>query len=177
MTDDVDGLAGLDFASVTPEEFAKIVKGLSGKEINEIAQDSELRARVLAEVFGRMGRQFKPEAAGTLKALIRWKITGSGVKTGAAAGDTGSDATGVTGSDAADETIYETDIAEGTCTVREGRSNAEPRVTLVLADAEFLKLVSGNANPVTMFMMRKLKVAGDVALAAGLTRYFDIPKA
>ncbi|MFH8485628.1 SCP2 sterol-binding domain-containing protein [Streptomyces longisporoflavus] len=148
-----EGVAGLDFASVTPEEFAKIVKGLSGKEITEIAQDAELRARVLQEVFGRMGRQFKPEAAGTLKALIRWKITGI------------------------DEAVYETDISEGTCVVREGRSDAEPRVTLVMADAEFLKLVSGNANPVTMFMMRKLKIAGDVALAAGLTRYFDIPKA
>ncbi|MFF1695969.1 SCP2 sterol-binding domain-containing protein [Streptomyces sp. NPDC058257] len=162
MTDGVggvggaEGVAGLDFASVTPEEFAKIVKGLSGKEITEIARDAELRARVLQEVFGRMGRQFRPEAAGTLKALIRWKITGV---------------------DEAADVVYETDISEGTCTVREGRSNAEPRVTLVLADAEFLKLVSGNANPVTMFMMRKLKVAGDVALAAGLTRYFDIPKA
>ncbi|MGW7076377.1 SCP2 sterol-binding domain-containing protein [Streptomyces sp. NPDC054866] len=156
MTDGIggaDGLAGLDFASVTPEEFAKIVKGLSGKEITEIAQDAELRARVLQEVFGRMGRQFKPEAAGTVKALIRWKITG------------------------VDEAVYETDISEGTCTVREGRSDAEPRVTLVMADAEFLKLVSGNASPVTMFMMRKIKIAGDVAFAAGLTRYFDIPKA
>ncbi|MGW7083807.1 SCP2 sterol-binding domain-containing protein [Streptomyces sp. NPDC054871] len=156
MTDGIggaDGLAGLDFASVTPEEFAKIVKGLSGKEITEIAQDAELRARVLQEVFGRMGRQFKPEAAGTVKALIRWKITG------------------------VDEAVYETDISEGTCTVRDGRSDAEPRVTLVMADAEFLKLVSGNASPVTMFMMRKIKIAGDVAFAAGLTRYFDIPKA
>ncbi|MWA11219.1 SCP2 sterol-binding domain-containing protein [Streptomyces sp. BA2] len=148
-----DGLAGLDFASVTPEEFAKIVKGFSGKEITEIAQNAELRARVLQEVFGRMGRQFKPESAGTVKALIRWKITG------------------------VDEAVYETDISEGTCTVREGRSDAEPRVTLVMADPEFLKLVSGNASPVTMFMMRKIKIAGDVAFAAGLTRYFDIPKA
>ncbi|MEU4996497.1 SCP2 sterol-binding domain-containing protein [Streptomyces sp. NPDC021622] len=148
-----EGIAGLDFASVTPEEFAKIVKGLSGKEITEIAQDGELRARVLAEVFARMERQFKPDAAGSLTALIRWKITG------------------------VDEVVYETEIAEGSCTVREGRSDAEPRVTLIMSDAEFLKLVSGNASPVTMFMMRKVKIAGDVALAAGLTRYFDIPKA
>ncbi|MEV8015093.1 SCP2 sterol-binding domain-containing protein [Streptomyces sp. NPDC086554] len=148
-----DGIAGLDFASVTPEEFAKIVKGLSGKEITEIAQDGELRARVLAEVFARMERQFKPDAAGSLKALIRWKITG------------------------VEEVVHETEIANGTCTVREGRSDAEPRVTLIMSDAEFLKLVSGNASPVTMFMMRKVKIAGDVALAAGLTRYFDIPKA
>ncbi|MGW7272966.1 SCP2 sterol-binding domain-containing protein [Streptomyces sp. NPDC054864] len=152
-----DGLAGLDFASVTPEEFAKIVKGLSGKEITAIAQDAELRARVLAEVFGRMGRQFKPEAAGSVEALIRWKITGV--------------------DETVDEAVYETEISGGTCTVREGRSDAEPRVTLVMADPEFLKLVSGNASPVTMFMMRKIKIAGDVAFAAGLTRYFDIPKA
>ncbi|MEV2251423.1 SCP2 sterol-binding domain-containing protein [Streptomyces sp. NPDC050147] len=156
MADGIGGpedVAGLDFASVTPDEFAKIVKGLSGKEITAIAQDAEVRARVLQEVFGRMGRQFKPEAAGAVEALIRWKITG------------------------VDEAVYETEISEGSCTVREGRSNAEPRVTLVMADAEFLKLVSGNASPVTMFMMRKLKIVGDVAFAAGLTRYFDIPKA
>ncbi|MDI3418553.1 SCP2 sterol-binding domain-containing protein [Streptomyces luteolus] len=150
----LDNLAELDFAGVSPEEFAEIVKGLSGKQINEIARDQPLRARVLAEVFGRMGRQFKPETAGSLEALIRWKVGG---------GDS--------------EAVYETRIADGTCTVTEGRSDAEPRVTLVLGDAEFLKLVSGNANPVTMFMTRKLRIAGDVALAAGLTRYFDIPKA
>ncbi|QKW06586.1 SCP2 sterol-binding domain-containing protein [Streptomyces sp. NA04227] len=153
MAEGIDALAGLDFASVTPEEFARIVKKLSTKEINELAQDAPLRNRVLEEVFGRMGRQFKPETAGSLKALIRWKITG------------------------VEEKVYETDIADGTCTVSEGRSEAEPRVTIILGDAEFLKLASGNASPVTMFMMRKLKLAGDVGFASGLTRYFDIPKA
>ncbi|MGW4227700.1 SCP2 sterol-binding domain-containing protein [Streptomyces sp. NPDC004980] len=147
-----DELAGLDFAAVSPEEFARIVKGLSAKQLTEFMR-GELRTRVLGEVFGRMRQQFRPEAAGQLKALIRWKITGE-----------------------SDE-VYETAIAAGACTVSAGRSGAEPRTTLVMGDADFLKLVSGNANPVTMFMMRKLKVAGDVGLASGLTRYFDIPKA
>ncbi|WP_030687688.1 SCP2 sterol-binding domain-containing protein [Streptomyces sp. NRRL B-1347] len=155
-TDKADGIAGLDFSSVTPEEFARIVKGLSGKEIDAIATDAPLRARVLREVFTRMERQFRPEAAGSLEALIRWQVTGSGD---------------------VEDAVYETDIAEGACAVREGRSAAKPRVTLVMGDAEFLKLVSGNANPVGLFMSRRLKVVGDVALAAGLTRYFDIPKA
>ncbi|KDQ70763.1 SCP2 sterol-binding domain-containing protein [Streptomyces halstedii] len=147
-----DELAGLDFAAVSPEEFARIVKGLSGRELAEVMR-GELRARVLGAVFGRMRQQFRPEAAGRLNALIRWKITGS------------------------EELVYETLVADGACAVTEGRSEAEPRTTLVMADADFLKLVSGNGNPVTMFMMRKLKVAGDVGLASGLTRYFDIPKA
>lgn len=145
-------LAELDFASVTPEEFAKIVKGLSTKQIGEIAH-GELRARVLGEVFGRMGRQFRPDAAGSVRALIRWKITGES------------------------EAVYETTLADGACTVSEGRSEAEPRLTLIMGDAEFLKLVSGNSNPVTMFLTRKLKAVGDLGLASGLNRYFDIPKA
>ncbi|MEU9203770.1 SCP2 sterol-binding domain-containing protein [Streptomyces sp. NPDC048332] len=147
-----DELTALDFAAVSPQEFARIVKGLSAKQLGEVMH-GELRARVLGEVFGRMKQQFRPEAAGQLKALIRWKITGDS------------------------DTVYETAIADGACTISEGRSGTEPRTTLVMADAEFLKLVSGNGNPVTMFMMRKLKVAGDVGLASGLTRYFDIPKA
>ncbi|MFF2162212.1 SCP2 sterol-binding domain-containing protein [Streptomyces sp. NPDC058175] len=150
-----DRIAGLDFSAVTPEQFAKIVKGLSAKEIDRIARDGELRARILGEVFARMERQFKPDAAGSLQALIRWKVTGT--------------------SDQA-EAVYETAIADGTCTVTEGRSDATPRVTLAMGDADFLKLVSGNQSPVMMFMMRKVRITGDVALAAGLNRYFDIPK-
>ncbi|MER5725127.1 SCP2 sterol-binding domain-containing protein [Streptomyces sp. NPDC002418] len=147
-----DELSGLDFASVSPEDFARIVKGLSARQLDEVMH-GDLRARVLREVFGRMRQQFRPEAAGRLKALIRWKITGES------------------------EEVYETSIADGACVVSAGRSDAEPRTTLVMGDAEFLRLVSGNGNPVTMFMMRKLKVVGDVGLASGLTRYFDIPKA
>lgn len=148
-------LAALDFAAVSPGEFARIVKGLSTAQLGEVMR-GELRTRVLGEVFGRMKQQFRAEAAGELTALIRWKITGG------------------TGED---DAVFETSIDRGTCTVREGRSDAEPRTTLVMGNPEFLKLVSGNGNPVTMFMTRKLKVAGDVGLAAGLTRYFDIPKA
>ncbi|WP_406106606.1 SCP2 sterol-binding domain-containing protein [Streptomyces sp. NBC_01003] len=150
-----DGIADLDFSAVTPEQFAKIVKGLSAKEIDGIARDGELRARILKEVFARMERQFRPETAGSLQALIRWKVTSAGDQ---------------------EEAVYETAIADGTCTVTEGRSDATPRVTLTMGDADFLKLVSGNQSPVLMFMMRKVRITGDAGLAAGLNRYFDIPK-
>ncbi|MDT0345916.1 SCP2 sterol-binding domain-containing protein [Streptomyces litchfieldiae] len=151
MAEPTPDLAALDLASVTPREFAALVKGLSAKEISGLMR-GELRTRVLAEVFGRMERQFRPESAGSLRAVIRWEVTGDPV------------------------VVYETTIADGTCTVTEGRSDAEPRATLTMGDAEFLKLVSGNGSPVTMFMTRKLKVAGDIGLASGLTRLFDIPK-
>lgn len=150
-----DTLAGLDFAEVSPQEFARLVKALPGREIAAAFQGG-LRLRALREIFARMERLFRPEAAGSLRALIRWQLESAG----------------------AEETVvYETAIAEGRCTATEGASAADPRVTLTLSDTEFLKLVSGNGNPVTMFVMRKIRIAGDVGLAAGLTRLFDIPKA
>ncbi|WP_037577711.1 SCP2 sterol-binding domain-containing protein [Phaeacidiphilus oryzae] len=146
-------LAGLDFSAISPEEFAGIVKGRSGKEIGEVMR-GELRARIIDAVFARTGDRFRPEAAGSLRALVRWKITGG----------------------EGEETVYETDIADGVCEVRAGRGDGTPRTTLTMGDAEFLKLFSGNTSPITLFMTRRLKVAGDVALASGLARYFDIPK-
>lgn len=148
-------LAGLDFAAVSPEEFARLVKGLSAREIAAEFR-GELRLRALREIFARMQRLFRPDAAGSLTALIRWKVEGS-AEDGTA--------------------VFETAIDAGACTATEGASAAQPRVTLALTDAEFLKLVSGNGNPVTMFVLRKIRIGGDVALAAGLTRLFDIPKA
>lgn len=40
--------------------------------------------------------------------------------------------------------------------------------TLALSDANFLKLISGDLNPTTAFMMGKLKVKGDLGLALKL---------
>lgn len=147
-----DGLAGLDFAAVGPEEFARIVKGLSAKQLAEVMR-GELRTRILGEVFGRMRQQFRPDAAAWPHRTDPLEDHRRG-RRGLRDGDSGRRLPG-----------------------HPGRSDAEPRTTLVMGDAEFLKLVSGNGNPVTMFMTRKLKVAGDVGLASGLTRYFDIPKA
>lgn len=147
-------LGALDYAAISPQDFARLIKGLGAREIAEAFQ-GEPRQRALREIFARMQRLFRPDAAGSLRALIRWRVEGA--EGGA--------------------TVFETEIAEGRCVAAEGDSGKEARVTLALADAEFLKLVSGNANPVTMFVLRKIKISGDVGLAAGLTRLFDIPKA
>ncbi|WBB58758.1 SCP2 sterol-binding domain-containing protein [Streptomyces sp. WMMC500] len=153
MTDDTPGLEGLDLAAVSPDEYARIIRGLSSREIEELGRDEALRGRVVGEVFGRMEQQFQPERAGDLDAVIRWQIAG------------------VT------EVVYDVTVSGGACAVREGRGDRRPRVTLEMGDEEFLKVTSGNAGPVKLFMTRKLKVTGDVALALKLTGMFDIPKA
>ncbi|MDT0317199.1 SCP2 sterol-binding domain-containing protein [Streptomyces sp. DSM 44918] len=143
-----------DFSSVTPEDFAALVKQSSATELDELMR-GELRQRVLAEIFSRMTRQFRPESAGSLTALIRWELTGGKGEPTA---------------------VYDVSVADGVCTATPGPTDATPRVTLALGDADFLRLVSGNASPVLMFMTRKLRATGDVALASGLARLFDIPK-
>ncbi|MCW3040785.1 MAG: sterol transfer family [Solirubrobacterales bacterium] len=41
--------------------------------------------------------------------------------------------------------------------------------------ADFLRLVTGNANPAMMFMRRRISVRGDLGFAAQLTGMFRIP--
>jgi predicted lipid carrier protein YhbT len=152
--EDLD-LDSLDFGSVEPNEFARIVKALPGTRIAELMTGPR-RRRVLDEVFGRMETLFRPENARGKDALIRWRIT-DGDEDG---GD-----------------VYETHIAHDACAVTSGRTDRTPQLSLTMAAPEFLKLVSGNASGPTLFFTRKLKLKGDIRLAGGLTYLFDIPKA
>lgn len=147
-------LASLDFAALEPTEFARLVKAVPRTQLQE-AMTGPLRRSVLDEVFGRMASRLRTDRAANLTALIRWHITGGP--------DDGVD-------------TYEQTIADGTCTVG-GRTDAKPRLTITTDGVSFLKLVSGNASGPALFMTRKLKLDGDLALGAGLTGYFDIPKA
>ncbi|MFF1868310.1 SCP2 sterol-binding domain-containing protein [Streptomyces sp. CB03911] len=151
--DDLD-VDALDFGGISPQEFAGLVKDTSRSALAAVVA-GPARGRILDEVFGRMETRFRPETAARLRALVRWFVVDAGHP----------------------DAVYETEIADGRCTLTRGDSGREPRLVLTLSAAEFLRLVSGNASGVTLFMTRKLKVAGDLGLASGLTRYFDIPKA
>jgi predicted lipid carrier protein YhbT len=147
-------LDNLDFAAISPQDFALLVKNTPKRTLDEIVA-GPARQRILQEVFSRMESRFKPETAGRLDALVRWRISDP----------------------QQEDAVYETAIADGTCTLGTGTSDRDPRLSLTLSAADFLRLASGNASGITLFMTRRLKAAGDLGLASGLTRYFDIPKA
>ena len=150
--DDLD-LETLDFGSVQPAEFARIVKALPTRRIAELMGGPQ-RRRVLDEVFHRMHTLFNPGAAGSRDALIRWRISD-----GADGGE-----------------VYETHIANGACTVTDGETGRSAQLSLTMAAPEFMKLVSGNASGPMLFFTGKLKAKGDIRLAGSLTYLFDIPK-
>ena len=141
-------------ASIGPKEFAQLVKSTPDSQIAEVmAGDS--RAKILDEVFNRMPTLFRPEKAGNTTAVIHWIITGG-------AGGTSD--------------TYETVIENGACTVT-NQPVREPKLSMTMDPVTFLKVVSGDGNPMMMFMTGKIKANGDLGLAANVAKLFDIPKA
>ncbi len=139
-------------ASIGPKEFAQLVKATPDSKISEVmAGDS--RTKILDEVFNRMPTLFRAEKAGNTSAVIHWIITG-----GAAGSDT-----------------YETVIENGACTVT-NQASRDPKLAMTMDPITFLKVVSGDGNPMMMFMTGKIKAKGDLGLAAQVAKLFDIPK-
>jgi putative sterol carrier protein len=141
-------------SSIGPKEFAQVVKTTPDSQIADLmAGDS--RSKILDEVFGRMPALFRADKAGNTSAVIHWILTG---------GPGGSNDT------------YETVIENGACTVT-NQPVREPKLAMTMDPVTFLKVVSGDGNPMMMFMTGKIKAKGDLALAAQVAKLFDIPKA
>jgi hypothetical protein len=142
-----------DFASQDPKQFSQLVKSASNDQL-AAAMSGEARGKVLGEIFTRMPALFRADRAGATNAVVHWSIDG--------ATDGGTD-------------TYELVIADGTCSLS-ATPQHEPKLALTLGAVDFLKVVSGNANPVMLFMTGKLKAKGDLGLAAKIGDLFDIPK-
>ncbi|MGC9667087.1 SCP2 sterol-binding domain-containing protein [Planosporangium sp. 12N6] len=150
MTD----ITGLDFATVEPKQFAQIVKSTKDSEISELLQ-GEHRKAILDAIFEKFPSLFRPDRAGNTNAVIHWNVGG--------APDGGVD-------------TYELVIADGACTLSPSPAH-DPKLAITVGPVDFIKVVSGNGNPMMMFMTGKLKAKGDLGLAANIANLFDIPKA
>jgi hypothetical protein len=147
--------------AMDPRTFAKLIKYASNEQLDAVLDDSTLRRVLLDRIFSRMADQFRPENAPQRDSAIHWRLTG---------GD-------------GDGELYETWITGthgGSSTpqcVTTSEPSHDPRVTFTMAGEQFLKLVSGNSSPTMMFVTGKVKLDGDIAFAAQLTKIFDIPHA
>lgn len=150
---DTPDLTALDFSRVSPQEFARIVRQVPARAAAEFMAGPH-RRRVLDELFCRMETLVRPGAAAGHPVLVRWRITGPG----------------------ADVDTYETDIADGSCTVTAHATGRTPRLTLTMAAPELLKLAAGAASGPVLFLTRRLRAHGDLRLAGSLMYFFDLPK-
>jgi putative sterol carrier protein len=140
-------------ATVEPKEFAQLVKSTPDATIAEVMAGND-RHKILDEIFGRMPTLFRADRAGATQAVIHWNITG--------------------GADGGTDT-YETVIENGACTVT-NQPVRDPKLAMTMDPVTFLKVVSGDGNPMMMFMTGKIKAKGDLGLAAQVAKLFDIPK-
>ena len=142
-----------DFANVEPKQFAQLVKSTPDAQLAEL-MSSDARGEILDSIFARFPELFRADRAGSTSAIIHWIITGRP--------DGGAD-------------TYELVIADGAC-VLSPSADQDPKLAITVGPVDFLKVVSGNGNPMMMFMTGKLKAKGDLGLAANIAQLFDIPK-
>jgi predicted lipid carrier protein YhbT len=132
------------------EALARIVRSTPDDQLAEGLRQN--RDVLLAEVFRRFPERLA--AAGRRQnAVIKWKIGGRD--------DGGYDRWFLV-------------LRDGRCEVARDLA-VRPRVTLTVGALDFLKIVTGNANPAQMFLSRRLKVRGDLVYAARLQRFFTVP--
>lgn len=134
---------------ISPEQFAALVADATDDQLAEgLATNREV---ILGEIFSRMPEALDAEKAGGLNAVIDWRI----------ADDGGDDR-------------WQLTVVDGAASV-ERDGGAEPTVSLKIGALDFIKLITNRASGPQMFLFGKLKIRGDLMLAARLPGYFRIP--
>jgi putative sterol carrier protein len=113
------------------------------------------RRVVLDAIFWQMPKHVDRMRAAQLDSSVRWRITG-GRRAGV--------------------DIYELVLDGGRCRVVRGLRSSEPRLTITVDGTEFLRLVSGNSDPMQAYFSGRLALAGDIMFAAKLVSLFWIPQ-
>lgn len=144
----------VDPTAVNVSHMIEVIGAVPEVELRERLKGG-LRDTVLAQVFARFPDYIHLDRTQDMQAVMKWTLTGR------ADGE-------------ADRWFVEID--RGTC--RTGQAlDLDPRVTIRIDAADFLKLVTGNSNPTLAFLRGKLKVKGDLGFAAQLPKLFRIPSA
>ena len=180
---DLDGFAELiDPAKLTPDQFVQLISvldmlgtantgiHLSGmrtatfvrfldkatrEQVEALMAHPHLRYVVFTELFDRMSAHLDRSRVTGLRAVVHWQFTGGESEDGV--------------------DRFETRIREGTC-VTGDEPTTDPRVTITIDPVDFLRVVTGSIGVPMLFLSGKVKVKGDIAFAATLIGYFDLPK-
>jgi putative sterol carrier protein len=141
-----------DVSMIPPDQFATLIAQASDDQIAEGMRVN--RALLLEEIFTRWPTQFDSASARDVNAVIEWEITNP---------DGGEDR-------------WQLAIKDGECTVaRDGQ--AEPDVTFRIGPVEFVKLIAGAESGPKLFVFGKLKIRGNLMLAARVQGFFKVPRA
>lgn len=136
-----------------PADFARLVAEASDEQL--AAGMAANRDFILAEVFRQMPARFDGAAAGDLSAVVEWRVLDR--------------------PDGGDDRFHLV-IEDGTCRL-DPEASRQPTVSYSIGPVEFLRLLADPARGPEYFMFGKLRVDGDVVLAARMPAMFRPPVA
>ena len=141
-----------DVSMIPPDQFAALIAQASDDQIAEGMRVN--REELLEEIFSRWPTQFDADKARDVNAVIQWEIT----------------------KPEGGEDRWQLTIRDGTCTAaRDGTADAD--VTFRVDPVDFVKLIAGSASGPQLFVFGKLKIRGNLMLAARVQGFFRAPRA
>jgi len=135
--------------------FTRLVREAPPERLEQVMR-SPARRPLLDGIFWQMPKQLDTGRAGDLRTSIRWCITGRA--------DDGVD-------------TYDLYVENGQARTSREPSAENPRLTITMDGAEFLRLVSGNSDPMSAYFKGRIQLSGDIMAAAQLAQMFRMPGA
>jgi putative sterol carrier protein len=145
------GMSDADIPALDPEQFAELARAASDDQLR--AGLDVNRELILNEIFRQMPGQFDPERAAGVDATVEWRILN----------DHGSE-----------YDSWHLTIRDGRCEMQPGPIE-DPTVTYEIDPLDFIRLISGGASGPKLFLFGRLKVRGNLVLAARMPGFFNIP--
>ena len=137
---------------VRPEQFAALVREATDEQLEQGFREN--REQLLEEIFRQMPEQLDPAKAADVDAVVEWEITNP----------------------EGEPDRWLLTIRDGRCTSERGRA-ANPDVSYRLGPVDFVKLIAGVESGPKMFVFGRLRVRGNLMLAARMPGWFRIPGA
>lgn len=138
---------------IDPGQYTSMVRDATD---DQLADGMRLnRELILGQIFHRMGDHFDAHKAGKISAVIEWRITEA---------------------DDVEFDRWQMVIADRRCSVRRD-GDSKPNVTYTVGPIDFVRLISGTKSGPELFMLGRLKVRGNLMLAARMPSWFQIPGA
>jgi putative sterol carrier protein len=145
--------AGPEVPAIDPEEFAELVQGASDDQLRAGLEAN--RELLLAEIFRQMPTRLDRERASDIDAVVEWRIADPKTR---------------------EHDVWQLILRDGSAEVRPGPAE-DPTVTMEIGAIDFMRLITGGANGPRLFLFGRLKVRGNLVLAARMPGLFDIPGA
>ena len=138
---------------IPPDQFASLIAQASDEQLAQGMAAN--RDQILEGIFKRMPEEFDASKASDVNAVVEWRISGNSE---------------------GGEDRWQLAIAGGTCTCARG-GDAQPDVTFTVDPIDFIKLIAGAESGPKLFVFGRLKINGNLMLAARVQGFFKAPSA